>query len=106
MSDDLARRCTCIGGQALTPPELQFLLKPAEIQRDPILTIRAVALLERNRRIEESAQVNVTRMTVSDRRLPPEPAPYGTQMARRLSVLPRRYRRNAPNREAPPARRP
>jgi hypothetical protein len=32
--------------------------------------------------IEESAQVNVTRVTVSDRQAPPAPAVYGTQMAR------------------------
>jgi hypothetical protein len=30
---------------------------------------------------KESAQANVTRVTVSDRRTPPETAPYGTQMA-------------------------
>ena len=29
-----------------------------------------------------AAQVNVTRVTVNDRQAPPEPAPYGTQMAR------------------------
>src|SRR4029453_10121643 len=33
--------------------------------------------------IEGAAQVKVTRVTVSDRQAPPEPAPYGTQMARR-----------------------
>jgi hypothetical protein len=44
MTDDLARRCTCVR-QALTPPELQVRLKPGEIQRDPILTIRVVRLL-------------------------------------------------------------
>jgi hypothetical protein len=32
--------------------------------------------------IEEAAQVNVTRVTVSDRQAPPAPAVYGTQMAR------------------------
>ena len=45
---------------------------------DPILTIRVVRLL-----VEAWAQVNVTRVTVSDRQAPPEPARYGTQMARR-----------------------
>src|SRR5215216_269431 len=49
--------------------------------------------------IQEWAQVTVTGVTVSDRRPPPEPAPYGTQMARRLSALPRGYRRNARNRK-------
>jgi hypothetical protein len=50
----------------LTPPELQFLLKPAEIQRDPILTIRAV-----------------THIYVSDRQEPLESGVDGTEMARR-----------------------
>jgi hypothetical protein len=32
--------------------------------------------------VEAVAQVNVTRVTVSDRQAPPVPAPYGTEMAR------------------------
>jgi hypothetical protein len=36
----------------------------------------------------EAAQDKVTRVTVGDRRPPAEPAPYGTQVARRLSALP------------------
>jgi hypothetical protein len=49
---------------------------------DPILTIRVVPPP-----IEASAQVKVTRVTVTDRQTPPEPAPYGTQLARRLLSL-------------------
>jgi len=41
-----------------------------------------------SRSIEARAQVNVTRVTVSDRQAPPVPAPYGTQLARPVSLKP------------------
>jgi hypothetical protein len=50
--------------------------------------------------IEEAAQVNVTRVTVNDRQAPPEPAPYGTQMARRLAAPPARISAHCSNRES------
>ena len=35
-----------------------------------------------SRSYKGAAQVKVTRVTMSDRQAPPEPAPYGTQLAR------------------------